>query len=312
MSRIKPSSYLPPPVSFASKSAIGQWRDHVLAWPKLSSAIKDSGDDFFYVQQMRNNSGLSFGVADGVGGWSDLGVNSGLFSQALMYHSHRYAKDGWAGEPELDPTQGYEEREQVEGWELTPEACLKAAHDAVLRERGVVAGSSTATIINIDASSGLLRSWNLGDSGFSILRSTSVMYKQEAQTHFFNCPKQLAKLPSNSKQFTGSCNDLPSDGAPYQMRLRDGDVIIAYTDGLSDNVFSSEMASMCSLISRAGGTDDYQVQAIADTMVTYSRSCMVNKTRVSPFERRGAREGMYFRGGKLDDVTVIVVLVREA
>jgi hypothetical protein len=84
--------------------------------------------------------GLSFGVADGVGGWSDLGVNPGLFSQALMYHAHRYAKEGWAGEPELDPTQGYEEREQVEGWELTPEACLKAAHDAVLRERGVIAG----------------------------------------------------------------------------------------------------------------------------------------------------------------------------
>lgn len=117
------------------------------------------------------------------------------------------------------------------------------------------------------------------------------------------------------------------------MRLRDGDVIISYvcfsglhnehfvadffcsqTDGLSDNVFSSEMASMCSLVSRAGGSDEYQVQAIADTMVQYSRSCMVNKTRVSPFERklfvsdmstfpdhetigRAAREGMYFRGG---------------
>lgn len=65
-----------------------------------------------------------------------------------MYHAHRYAKEGWAGEPELDPTQGYEEREQVEGWELTPEACLKSAHDAVLRERAVVAGQCASTTLD--------------------------------------------------------------------------------------------------------------------------------------------------------------------
>lgn len=69
-----------------------------------------------------------------------MGANPALFSQALMYHAHRYAKEGWAGEPEMDPTQGYEEREQVEGWELSPEACLQSAYQAVLREKAVVAG----------------------------------------------------------------------------------------------------------------------------------------------------------------------------
>jgi hypothetical protein len=59
-----------------------------------------------------------------------------------MYHCHRYAKDGWAGEPEMDPTQCYEEREQVEGWELKPETCLQASYEAVLRERAVTAGLS--------------------------------------------------------------------------------------------------------------------------------------------------------------------------
>jgi len=110
-----------------------------------------------------------------VGGWEDV-TNPALFSQALMYHCHRYSKQGWAGEPETDPTQGYEERETIEGWELTPAQCLENAHTAVLRERGVVAGkpssatrsflrprrnsmigSSTATILNFNASSGFLR-----------------------------------------------------------------------------------------------------------------------------------------------------------
>ena len=94
-----------------------------------------------------------------------------------MYHCHRYSKQGWAGEPESDPTQGYEERETIEGWELTPAQCLENAHTAVLREKSVVAGkpastirsllvgpgcspatgSSTAAILNFNASSGLMR-----------------------------------------------------------------------------------------------------------------------------------------------------------
>lgn len=56
------------------------------------------------------------------------------------------------------------------------------------------------------------------------------------------------------------------------------------TDGLSDNVFSDEMATICLLASRAGGSEDVRVQAIADRMVDYARLCMESKDRVSPFE----------------------------
>ena len=174
-------------------------------------------------QHWERSQGLSVGVADGVGGWEDV-TNPALFTQALMYHCHRYSKQGWAGEPETDPTQCYEERETIEGWELTPARCLENAHTAVLREKGVVAGksasttrhpsrpgrnstigSSTATILNFNASSGLLRtlkcvccayssrfelslSSSLGDSGFIIVRSSNIIYESVYQTHYFNCP----------------------------------------------------------------------------------------------------------------------------
>lgn len=59
-----------------------------------------------------------------------------------MYHAHRYAKQGWAGEPEIDPTQEYEDREQVEGWELSPMECMDLAHGGVMREKGIMAGAS--------------------------------------------------------------------------------------------------------------------------------------------------------------------------
>lgn len=56
------------------------------------------------------------------------------------------------------------------------------------------------------------------------------------------------------------------------------------TDGFSDNVFPSEMATICRLVARSGGTEDEIAQAMADRMVEYSQQCMRSKTRVSPFE----------------------------
>lgn len=94
---------------------------------------------YTYYQNMVTK-GVSFGVADGVGGWIDSGVDPSLFSQALMYHARRYAMTAWAGEPETDPTQDYEERERVDGWEITPAECLELAYGGVLRERTVLAG----------------------------------------------------------------------------------------------------------------------------------------------------------------------------
>jgi len=257
---------------------------------------------------------VSFGVADGVGGWIESGVDPAIFSQSLMYHAHRYARNAWAGEPEIDPTLDYEEREQVEGWELTPYNGLALAFGGVLREKYVQAGSSTACMLTLNSSSGLLRSANLGDSGYSIIRSSNVIYREKVQTHFFNCPKQLTKLPDNpGRKFSRMCDDSPEEANTHSIRLRDGDIVVAYTDGFSDNVFPSDMLAICARTQagRTGATEDEQVQTIADNMVLYARQCMSDRQKVSPFEKEARREGMFFRGGKMDDVTVVVALVRE-
>ncbi|KAF8275027.1 phosphatase 2C-like domain-containing protein [Lactarius quietus] len=297
-------------VPFPADSPIGIWRDLSLAWPRPGNS-KTPGEDFFYVQEMQGQSGISFGVADGVGGWASSGVDPSLFSQALMYHSHRYAKVGWPGEPEVDTTQDYEDREAIEGWELHPRECLKLAYQATLRERSVIAGSSTACLINLNASSGLLRAANLGDSGFMIIRSSSVFHRQRAQTHFFNCPKQLAKIPDVIGRSAGEVTDSPEDADVYETKLRDGDLVIAYTDGLSDNLFNHEITSICSLVFRSGGSEEEQVKLISDRIIEYARICMFDGRRISPFQKTAAMNGIAFSGGKLDDITLVVALVRE-
>ncbi|KAJ7116042.1 phosphatase 2C-like domain-containing protein [Mycena epipterygia] len=291
-----------PRVPFPSDGIIGSWRNRMLARPGKAVQTKESGEDFFFYVNVRSASlserGVCLGVADGVTGWLESGVDPALFSQALMFHAHRYSRSAWAGEPEIDPCLDYQEREEVEGWELTPYECLDLAYGGVLREKYVEAGSSTACILTLNSATGLLRSANLGDSGFSIIRSSSILYTQPVQTHFFNCPKQLTKLPPPSnKRFTRACVDSPREAETYQMQLCDGDIVVAYTDGLSDNVFPHELAEICSPDPEAGASDDAQAQSMADRLVIHARECMAAKTRVSPFERHAAREGMFFPGG---------------
>ncbi|KZV93392.1 hypothetical protein EXIGLDRAFT_645479 [Exidia glandulosa HHB12029] len=252
------------------------------------------------------------GVADGVGGWVQAGVDPSKFSQALMYHCHRYAQTSWAGEPPSDPTS--EITEPIEGWELTPFDCIEAAHGAVLRDRAVDAGSSTACVVTMNAQSGLLRAANLGDSGFVILRSNSLFYHQEPQTRFFNCPRQLAKLPLVNDREGFSFSDSPRMAERYSTSLRSGDIVILYTDGVSDNVFEPELVSICALVSRAqsdNAPEEIQAQAMADRIIEYACACMWNKSRVSPFERAASRAGKYWPGGKPDDATTVVAIVTE-
>ena len=114
-------------------------------------------------------------------------------------------------------------------------------------------------------------------------------------------------------------------------------IVWKQTDGMSDNVFPAELISICSLVARqyahappkrkrvpvksdqaqvspgfpcftqltctrqpfefVKDEEDALVQTMAERIVDYARLCMLNKKRVSPFERAAAREGMYFRGG---------------
>lgn len=54
------------------------------------------------------------------------------------------------------------------------------------------------------------------------------------------------------------------------------------------------MLTICSLVARAGGSEDKQVQAMADRLVEYARQCMKDRYRVSPFESAFSSEALFF------------------
>lgn len=81
-------------------------------------------------------------------------------------------------------------------------------------------------------------------------------------------------------------------------KLRDGDLVIAYTDGLSDNVFPSEIANICALVGKTSTSEAEHVQRVADRIVEHAQSCMIQHTRITPFAREFFFRDLYVSGDR--------------
>ncbi|CAE6428505.1 unnamed protein product [Rhizoctonia solani] len=298
-------------IAFPSDHPIAQWRNNLLRWENKKLRSTSAGEDFFYVSQSINNSGVSLGIADGVGGWSEDGVDPSLFSQALMYYASKYASSSWAGEPDFDPIEGTSAPGKADK-SLSPVEIMSMAYQDVLDEPSVECGSSTACIVNIDAQSGKLSAANLGDSSFSILRSSSIFHEQKPQTHYFNCPRQLAKLLPTQRPHL-RITDRPEHADTFSAQLRHEDLVILSTDGLGDNVHPGEVLALASLL-RRGTADQPGVnfsQIFADKLAEYAVVCMHSYDKISPFELAARDEGFKHVGGKIDDVTIVTAHITE-
>ncbi|XP_019432833.1 PREDICTED: probable protein phosphatase 2C 55 [Lupinus angustifolius] len=210
------------------------------------------------------------GVADGVGGWADLGVNSGFYSRELMSKS-------------VDAIQ-----EEPKG-SIDPARVLEKAHSSTKAR-----GSSTACIIALTDQG--LNAINLGDSGFMVVRGGQTVFRSPVQQHDFNFTYQLE---------CGSNGDLPSSGQVFTIPVAPGDVIIAGTDGLFDNLYNNEITAVVVQATRAG----FSPQVTAQKIAALARLRALDKNRQTPFSTAAQDAGFRYYGGKLDDTTVVVSFI---
>ena len=75
-------------------------------------------------------------VTDGVGGWAESGIDPSLFSESLSYYMHQHTLKN----PSADPGM-----------------VLKRGYDAVIGDREVKMGSSTAVVVGLDKRRGMLQ-----------------------------------------------------------------------------------------------------------------------------------------------------------
>lgn len=253
------------------------------------------------------------GVADGVGGWSDMGVSASDFSWELM-NCCKEVSQQYQTVP-------------------SPQDVLTKGYELLQQRQRVKAGSSTASILSFDKASGQLLTANLGDSGYLIIRDHNVLFKSKELQHYFNAPYQLAVFPPSMR---GNISDTPDDAVTQQHELKEGDVVILATDGLFDNayqsdilltvdqelgsiyhLFSSTSPSMSPNSSDAAPSPGKSMEELtelinnlAENLTNQAVRLAHNDKRVSPFAKLASSvTGKRLTGGKVDDVTVLAGLV---
>ncbi|TYI56425.1 hypothetical protein E1A91_D11G209100v1 [Gossypium mustelinum] len=209
----------------------------------------------------------AIGVADGVGGWVEVGVDAGKFARELMCNSVAAIQ----GEPKGS---------------IDPARVLEKVHSSTKSQ-----GSSTACIIALTEEG--IHAINLGDSGFIVVRDGCTVFHSPVQQHGFNFTYQFE---------SGDSGDLPSSGQVFKIPVLSGDVIIAGTDGLFDNLYNNEITAAVVHGLRAG----FNPQLMAKQIATLARERAVDKNRQTPFAKAAQDAGFRYYGGKLDDITVVV------
>lgn len=299
-------------------------------------ARPESGQDAFFVTRLSDTGGVALGVADGVGGWMDSGVDPADFSHGFC----DYMAAAAYSHPS-DPSTTTNSRP------LTARVLMQTGYEAICADASVPAGGSTAIVGLLDPA-GSLEVANLGDSGYMHLRLNAVHGYSEPQIHAFNTPFQLSVIPPailrRIQAFGGDrLADLPRDAEVSRHGLRHGDVLIFATDGVWDNLFNQDILRIVSMAmtkrgawvgSEAGGTrvpSDLSAlteaaaadgggknastlqSAIATEITSAAKAASVNTKLDGPFAKEVKK---YYplerwRGGKVDDICVVAVVVSE-
>ncbi|GAX85130.1 hypothetical protein CEUSTIGMA_g12550.t1 [Chlamydomonas eustigma] len=262
----------------------------------------------------------AIGVADGVSGWADEGIDPAEYSRTLI----RFASEA------------LESSEHPHG--ADPREVIRHAHVST-----VMAGSSTICVA-VMKPHGKMHVANLGDSGVRVIREGQVVFASEAQQHVFNMPYQLSHPSIIESPDNADCADVSL------VDVQPGDIIVMATDGLYDNVFDEEIARICvealkarrtaALLALAGGDAPPSPQSfhkaaslrreaenaplttadaehVAMSIARVAHAYALNPHQKTPWSVSACETGMPWArfflkgGGKMDDVTVIVGFVVE-
>ena len=182
--------------------------------------LQTGGEDAFFVSADQK----AVGIADGVGGWRESGVDPGDYSRSLM----RKACDFF------DSQAADARPEDSKAWERFVRDALSEAH-ATTR----MPGSSTACLVALNAAENYISAIHLGDSGFIVVRNGTTLFQTQPCQHFFDCPLQLGAYPEYV-----DATDYPSDALAITLNVMPGDTIVMATDGLWDNCPVHEIVQM--------------------------------------------------------------------
>jgi len=268
-------------------------------WSGVSRLQKPCGrcEDAYFIADR------ALGVADGVGS---------------MVQFAKYGADAAAYAMELMELAG----EALTGAELADQPVDTRAEAALLfAERNVQSyGASTVTALVLDADT--VGVANLGDSGFMLLRKgqqgMGIVARSEEKQHHWNCPFQLCRLPpALQRRLQGGTRlDSASDCDRYTIQVQPGDLLLVFTDGLSDNIHEHELLHIVDralppLFSELAGLAELATPpaVIAESLARAAQERSLDEKAMVPFAKASKAQGMDCPGGKPDDITVVAAWI---
>ncbi|GAA5923350.1 PP2C family serine/threonine-protein phosphatase [Sporobolomyces koalae] len=255
----------------------------------------------------------SLGVADGVGGWSGhAGANPARWARKFMHHCSS----------ELARYENIDDEMFLQYYQVDPVEVMQRAFETCLREskdEGII-GSSTALLAVLRNDE--LHLANLGDCYCCVIRDNDYIFRSEEQQHSFNFPFQAG---TNSKDTPGK------DAQRFMVKVQKDDIVLLASDGLVDNVFSDDLLEeilrfvsvtpaptpATKVSDSTGGGPKYTLNKFSPQLVSeslcYRAKSVYDDPRAvaSPFQNRAVEEGLYYAGGKKDDVTCLIGVVGE-
>ncbi|OMJ92620.1 hypothetical protein SteCoe_4630 [Stentor coeruleus] len=251
---------------------------------KTLPKIPEQNEDAYFL------TSKTLGIADGVGGiFYDFGISSKDFSHELMQKCKSIVS---------------EEKNNISCKEV-----VKKAYNSVLN-----GGSSTYLLASLKKNR--LYVSNLGDCGLLLFRysdgSRKLVFQTSAKQYGFNTPFQISKefnknqLCKRSVAYSRSGNlrnskDIDSD--EYCITVYPGDILVVGSDGLLDNVYTEEIQKIVKLFPKAS------IEDLSNQILFLAKKRSQGKEN-TPFQDRMKEVYEPWVGGKPDDITVIVSVVR--
>ena len=288
------------------------------------------------------------GVADGVGGWREYGVDPRQFSNRLMEECQNILHEA--------SRNGQEEGDSFRQV-ISPAQIMDQAYERVKAQN--VIGATTACIGLFDGLRHQFHFSNLGDSGLIVLRhidsdvagtlkrerliprsertsDMQVAFVSQQQLRSFNHPYQLGWTGDEESNQEAESFKNARESCTSSVHLRRGDIVIMATDGLFDNVEFDDITAIALEweqkhgFIRAGDIAQRErrwamgnslsiqsqehISELAQALVERARDNSIDPTVDSPFAILAKENDIMWSGGMPDDVTVVAfhVVGREA
>ena len=258
----------------------------------LMKTSKVNGEDAYFVFK-----DSAYGIFDGVGGWSELGVDPSELSFAMASECLNH----------LDTSIS----------QVDPKHLMDLAYNGVLKRGKVRAGGTTALTIILDKKSNVLHCANLGDCGVRVIEcdkskkvkgSAKIVHRSKEQLHYFNCPFQLSIVPPGKKH-ANTIRDTPALAKEFDIFLNPNSIVISGSDGVFDNIFDEKMVEIVNneLNNSVMNGSCFEIENVATQIFNEILKNAKNPRAFTPFSRGvSLSSGKRYLGGKMDDITLFV------